>query len=121
MKTIKISYWAVTGLLAAMYLMSASMYVFNHSYVAAEVVKMGFPTFIIYPLAGLKLIGAIVLLIPKKSSIKEWVYSAMFFNILLAFGGHLNANDGEFGGAVIAMVLLLSSYFLSKKLFLKKA
>lgn len=121
MKAIKISYWVITGLLSAMYLMSASMYVFNNEQIAGLFTNMGFPTFIIYPLAGVKLAGVIVLLTQKKSAIKEWVYSAMFFNILLAFGAHVNIGDGQQGGAIMAMILLLSSYFLGKKLFNQKA
>lgn len=116
-KAFKISYWVVTVLLSIMYLMSASMYVFNHSEIVAAFTTMGFPVFIIYPLAGLKLIGVIVLLTQKKSALKEWVYAAMFFNILLAFGAHINAADGQQGGAIMAMILLLTSYFLGKKVF----
>lgn len=121
MKAIKISYWVVTGLLSAMYLMSASMYVFQYDTMSELFTTMGFPTFIIYPLAGLKLAGVLVLLTQKKSAIKEWVYSAMFFNLLFAFGAHVNIGDGQQGGAIMAMILLLSSYFLGKKLFNQKA
>lgn len=40
----------------------------------------------------------------------------LLFNIALAFFAHLMADDGEQIGALIAMVLLLSSYFLGKKI-----
>lgn len=117
MKTIKISYWVTTGLLCALYLFSAGMYFFNYEHVSSEFIKTGFPTYIIYPLAILKLIAIVVWLTQKQSAIKEWVYSAAFFNMVLAFSAHISVSDGEQGAAVIGIVLLFSSYFLGKKLY----
>lgn len=116
MKAIKISYWVSTGLLSAMYVLSAGMYFFNYTHVFEEFTKLGFPTYIIYPLAVLKLTGVVMLLSQKQSSIKDWVYSAMFFNAVLAASAHLNIGDGQHIGAVIALVLILASFFLGKKL-----
>lgn len=117
MKTKKIIYWAATGLLSAMMLMSAGMYIFNHE----EIVKMfeafGYPSYIIYPLALAKIAGVAVLLTQKQSNLKEWAYSAFFFEFILAFFAHYMIGDGEQMGAVIAMVLLLTSYFMGKKVF----
>ena len=44
----KIIYWIATGLLSAMMLMSAGMYIFNNDTVTTVFTKLGFPTFIIY-------------------------------------------------------------------------
>ena len=57
MKKFKIGFWISTGLLSAMMLMSASMYVFNHEEIAGLFTKFGYPTYIIYPLAVAKLTG----------------------------------------------------------------
>lgn len=120
MKTIKISYWATTGLLSALFLFSAGMYFFNYDHVSAEFIKLGHPTYIVYPLAVLKIIAVVVLLSQKQSSIKDWVYSALFFDALLAFAAHTHVQDGEQGAALIGMVLVLSSFFLGKKLYATK-
>ncbi|ANW97490.1 hypothetical protein AXE80_09720 [Wenyingzhuangia fucanilytica] len=96
------------------------MYFFNHEQVSQEFINLGFPLYIIYPLGVLKIAGVIVLLTQKQSSLKDWVYSAMFFNALLAGSAHVVVNDGEQMGAIIALILILSSFFLGKKLYSTK-
>jgi len=62
-----------------------------------------------------KVLGIIALLVPVKGVLKEWAYAGLFYNFILAFLVHYAANDGEGGGAVIALVLLIISYFLGKQ------
>ena len=119
-KTNKIIYWASTSLLSALLLMSAGMYVFNNEMVQGLFTSFGYPTYIIYPLAVLKIAAVIVLLSQKQSNIKEWAYSALFFEFILAFFAHVMINDGEQMASIIAMVLLLVSYFFGKKIFTSK-
>lgn len=92
------------------------MYIFNHEEIAKTFEALGFPLFIIYPLAIAKISAVAVLLIPKKSFLKDWAYSALFFNFLLAFGAHINIGDGDQMGAVIATILLFTSFITYKKL-----
>ena len=116
MKTIKITYWATTGLLSALMIMSAGMYLFTHEEAVTSFQNLGFPTFIIYPLAFAKIAGVIVLLMPKRSFLKHWAYSAFFFNFLIALGAHLVVSDGMHMIAVIAILLLLTSFYTYLKL-----
>lgn len=120
MKTNKIIYWTATGLLSALLLMSAGMYVFNNQEVQGMFVNFGYPIYIIYPLAVLKIAAIVVLVTQKQLKIKEWAYSALFFEFILAFFAHVMIGDGEQMGAIIAMVLLLVSYFFGKKVFTPK-
>lgn len=115
MKKIKITYWVSTGLLSFLMLGSAGMYIFNHAEITKTFTTLGFPTFIIYPLAIAKVTGIIVLWTSKNQFLKEWAYAGFLFNFLLAFGAHVSIGDGEFGGAVLAVVLLFTSYFTWKK------
>lgn len=116
MKKTKIIYWIATGLLSAMVLMSASMYVLSNAMVQEVFGKLGFPTFIIYPLAFLKFSGVIVITLSKNKTLKEWAYAGFFFNFLLAFGAHVNIGDGEAVPALVAEALLFVSYVFGKKL-----
>ncbi len=111
----KYAYWIITGLFCAMMIFSSVMYLFNYEYISSEVVKLGFPTWIIYPLAALKLGGVVTILIRKNRSLVEWAYAGFFFNIMLALIGHVTIADGEQWGAVVALSLCLASYFLGKK------
>jgi len=119
MKTTKILYWTSTGLLSALLVMSAGMYVFNNAEVSKLFMGFGYPVYIIYPLAIAKIGAVIVLLSQKKSTIKEWAYSALFFDFILAFFAHFMISDGDQIGALIAMVLLIVSYVFGNKLFNK--
>lgn len=116
-KTTKIIYWSSTILLSALLVMSAGMYVFDNEVVAGMFTSFGYPTYIIYPLAVAKIAAVIVLISQKQSIIKEWAYSALFFEFILAFFAHFMIGDGEQVGAVIAMTLLVVSYIFGRKLF----
>lgn len=115
MKTQKIIYYVLTGLFTALMLFSTSMYIFNHEEIVKGFTSFGYPTYIIYPLAAAKLLGLITIWQPKYKTIKEWAYAGFFFNIVLAFFAHYMISDGEQMGALIALVLLLASYYFGKK------
>lgn len=115
MKKFKIGFWISTGVLSAMLLMSAGMYIFNHEEIAGLFTKFGYPSYIIYPLALAKTTGVTVLVLSKNSKIREWAYVGFFFNFVLAFFAHFQIGDGEQAGALVALVLLFLSYFFDYK------
>lgn len=115
MKTQKILYWIATGLLSLMLLGSATMYFVKHADITLVFENLGFPAWIVYPLAICKIAAVAVILSNKGGVLKQWAYAGLFFNLTLAFFAHLMVGDGDQFGALIAMVLLLSSYFLGKK------
>lgn len=116
MKTKKIIYWISTGLLSAMLLMSAGMYLFKTDDISALFTSFGYPTYLIFPLAFAKIAAVAALWIPKLDKLKQWAYSALFFEFILAFFAHYMVGDGEQMGAVLALVLLLTSFFMQGKL-----
>ena len=84
--------------------------------------NFGYPTYIIYPLAAAKVAAVIVLLTQKQSKLKEWAYSALFFEFILAFFAHYMIGDGGQTAAVIAIVLLSVSNVFGSRIFnLKQA
>lgn len=76
--------------------------------------NMGYPTYLIYPLAIAKILGLVVIWGNFSRSLKEWAYAGFFFNALLAFFAHYMVSDGQHMGAVIAFVAVLLSYFMGK-------
>jgi len=116
MKTIKIIYYVSTGLLTLLMLYSAGMYFFMHEAVATMFANFGYPTYIIYPYAIAKLLGLIALWFIANKTIKEWAYAGFFFAFILAFFAHIMIGDGEQMGAILAMVLLITSYITNKKI-----
>lgn len=115
MKAQKIIYYVTTGLLSLMLIGSAAMYIFKNEDISQLFTSFGYPTYIIYPLAIAK-ISAVIVLWTKLKTIKEWAYSALAFEFLLAFFAHFMIGDGEQTGAIIALVLLFTSYFTAKSL-----
>ncbi|MGH1365426.1 MAG: DoxX family protein [Calditrichia bacterium] len=113
----KIIYWASTGLLTLLMLFSAGMYIFNNEEIQGAFTGLGFPTYIIYPLAIAKLLGLVAIWTRKSETLKEWAYAGFFFNFVLAASAHMNIGDGEAGGAMFAIVLALVSYIYEKKVF----
>lgn len=111
----KIIFYISTGLLTALMLFSVSMYFFNHDQVSSMFTDFGYPTYIIYPYAIAKLLGLFAIWNPNFKTIKEWAYAGFFFAFILAFFAHYMIGDGEQTGALIALILLITSYIFNKK------
>ena len=120
-KVTRIVYYAVTALFSLLMLMSAGMYIFAHDLAVANFNIVQFPTFIIYPLAIAKILGITAIWVNKYKRLKEWAYAGFTFNALLAIGAHLNVNDGEHMGGVMALVLVLTSYIFYRRMESQKA
>lgn len=115
MKTTKIIYYISTGLLTLLVLFSSGMYLFNYEEVAKMFVNFGYPTYIIYPYAVAKILGIVALWFISIKTIKEWAYAGFFFAFIFAFFAHVMIGDGEQMAAIIAFVLLITSYITYKK------
>lgn len=111
MKGKRITFYISTGLLSLLMLISAGMYFFNTAGVGQAFTALGYPTYLIYPLATAKILGLIAIWANTSSTLKEWAYAGFFFDTVLAFFAHIMAADGSFPGALIGMVLVLVSYF----------
>ena len=116
MKRDKIIYYISTGLLTLLMLFSAGMYIFNHAMVETMFIGFGYPTYIIYPLAGAKILGLFAIWNPKFTVLKDWAYAGFFFDFVLAYFAHKMINDGDEVVAIIAIVLLTVSYIFRKRI-----
>lgn len=82
MKIVKPAFYISTGLLTALMLYSVYNYFFNFEQTTAHFVSLGYPVYLIYPLATLKLTGLLIIwFLPAFKSLREWVYAG-FFSIL---------------------------------------
>lgn len=119
MKLLRIIYWIATILLSLMMLFAAYTDIFNHAYALEIFKRLGFPAYIIFPLAVAKVLGVVAILTKKSRTLKEWAYAGFFFNFILAASAHLNAGDGAEGAAPAfgALLLLCISYFTDRKIY----
>lgn len=107
----------VTGLFSVMMVGGASMYFLQNDQVREAFTNLGYPTFIIYPLAIAKLLGIVAIWTNQSKMLKEWAYAGFVFDFLLAISSHLNVSDGEQWGAVVALILVSISYYYHRKLY----
>ena len=103
-----IIYWLATGLLCLLMLFSASMYFMRYEMVAGFFEYLGYPTYIIYPLAVAKILGVIAILSDKNRTLTEWAYAGFFFDLVLATAAHIHAADGSYMSIAGLALLILS-------------
>ncbi len=114
-------YRIVTFLFTGLIGMGVVLYFVQHDEISIAFTLLGFPTFIIYPLAIAKILGLTAIWIDKSTQLREWAYAGFTCNLSLAVAAHLNVNDGEFGGAAVALLLLATSYIFHRRISSKKA
>ncbi len=112
MNTKKIAYWLVTILMCCLFLYSAQMYFFNTEMVKGFFEMLNFPTWVVIPLAILKVAGVIVVLTDFNSVLREWAYAGFFYDVVLATGAHYHAGDGLVGLSFYGIFLVLGSRLL---------
>ena len=117
MKTNKIIYWTATTIVSIMMVFSAYSYLANPA-IAQAFHHLGFPDYFRVELAIAKLIGAVLLLAPFATRIKEWVYAGFAITFISAFVAHTVSGDPVANrlGPVVFLILLVTSYITYHKL-----
>ena len=115
MKKIKILHWVFTVLISGLLVMSASMYILKHDEVAPVFAKLGFPIWLMIPMAVAKFSAVTMLITKFNKTLTEWAYAGLFFNLLLAVGAHAAIGE-NIAAPAVAATLLLGSYFSWKKI-----
>jgi hypothetical protein len=122
MKKVKIAYWVFTALVSLMMLMSAFMYLASPQ-MSAAFAHIGFPQYFRIELAVAKMLGVIILLLPRAAvRLKEWAYAGFGFAFVSALIAHISVGDraNVWIGPLIAMGLLAGSYITYIRLNEKK-
>ncbi len=111
----KYMYWISTVGLFSMLILTGILYMVFYTNLVIYFENYGYPTYLIYPLAILKIIGSIVILVHKRSLLKELAYAGFFFNFILAFFAHVMIAEFD-PFPTIFMLLLITSYYTGKKI-----
>ena len=109
MNTNKIIYWAATAIMCLLFAFSAGMYILNYEMITGYFPKLGFPAWIVAPLAAAKILGIIAVLTHKSKVLSEWAYAGFFFDAILAYAAHHMAADGGGMMSIIAIVATVVS------------
>ena len=111
----KIAYWLVTGLFCLMMLASAGFEIFAFGESLKMLQSLGFPNYIAYVLPITKILGVAAILSDYSRTLKEWAYAGFFFDFVLAALAHYFSNVPSPIFAIVALVLLMISYWLDRR------
>ena len=115
MKTVNIFYWITTGLLCLWMLFQAVMFIFYSDAFHEMFNILGMPLCLIIPLGVAKLLAIIAILSNLSPMLKQLAYAGLTLDFIAAIGAHLNAQDGKWIPAAIALGLLAIVVWLNQK------
>lgn len=75
---------------------------------------LGYPAYLIYPLAFMKLLGITAIISKQSKTFMEWAYAGFLFTSLAALASHIVTGAGSFIPALMAIVLIITSYISNK-------
>lgn len=110
----KTAYWLATGIILFLLSWAAISYHIIHDTQAGFFEAFGYPTYLIYPLAWLKILAIVVIVTHRYNDLRDMVYAAYFINMVLALVGHIQYGD-FFGHALVGLVALPVSYLLGNR------
>jgi uncharacterized membrane protein YphA (DoxX/SURF4 family) len=112
----KIIYWIATAWLALGMLSTGLVQLFKAKEGQGGVdmiTHLGYPVYLLTLLATWKILGVIVLLIPKFPLLKEWAYAGFFFVMSGAIFSHTAVGDpvNELFPSILLLVLTIVSWY----------
>jgi len=110
----KIIYWIATLLMFALMALAIVNYHLQYETMAGFFEAFGYPKYVVYPLAYLKLIALIAILTNRYRNLKDIAYGAYFINMVAATYAHLLAGDNPVH-AYVGLVVIPVSYILSNR------
>lgn len=122
----KIIYWVATIFLSFGMLAGGIQQLLQIGGYNEIVTKLGYPLYLLSIIGTWKILGVVVILIPKYKLVKEWAYAGFFFVMTGAAISHIIVGQ-SFVEAMPALVLLVaiivSWYFrpADRKLIIEKA
>jgi hypothetical protein len=104
--------WTVTGLMAALLLLSAVPDVLRIPDALAVFRHLGYPPYLLVFLGTAKILGVVAVLLPGLPRLKEWAFAGLTFDVTGALYSHLSVGDPPraWTPAVIALALAGGSY-----------
>ena len=102
----------ITGLMAALLLLSAVPDVLGVPGAVAVFRHLGYPPYLLIFLGTAKMLGVAAVLVPGLPRIKEWAFAGLTFDVTGALYSHLSIGDppDAWMPALVALVLVSGSY-----------
>ncbi|OAD90457.1 MULTISPECIES: DoxX family protein [Aequorivita] len=110
----KTIYWIATGLLSALFLYSAFMYLTDTAVIEGYYQDYQYPSYLVIPMALAKILAIVFILLRKPKWVMEWAYAGLFFDMVLASFVHYRVDDPGITLPLLGILFLLISYFFGK-------
>jgi uncharacterized membrane protein YphA (DoxX/SURF4 family) len=117
MRTTRILYWILTGLMAAFMLLSAIPDVLRIPAAVDVFAHLGYPTYLLPFIGVAKILGVVAVLVPGFQRLKEWAYAGLVFDLVGALYSHVAVGDppGSWVFPIIGLLLVFGSYLVHRK------
>jgi hypothetical protein len=105
------------GLLCLVFVASAALTIADPNGTRVTSAELGFPTFLaVYPLAAAKLAAVVAILWRKSKVLTHFAFAGLLYDMLLALGGHIDANDFPAGFlAVFGLIVWGFAFWVSEQ------
>jgi len=112
MKTARFIRWTVTGLMAALMLLSAVPDLLQVPGAVSVFRHLGYPSYLLVFLGTAKTLGVLAVLGPVAPRVKEWAFAGLTFDVTGALYSHLSVGDppAVWAPALAGLALLAGSY-----------
>ena len=110
----KIAYWGATGLVGSVTLLAAFSYLTTAPQAVENFRHVGYPQQLRVLLGIGKLAGAIVLLLPRLPTLKEWAYAGFTFMWIAASVAHYLAGDKPLFLLPVALIAMLTVSYVTR-------
>jgi uncharacterized membrane protein YphA (DoxX/SURF4 family) len=110
----KITFWIITGLLAAQSMIAGFVYLSGNASAVEGFTHVGYPQQLRIILGIAKPLGGLALLIPGFFKLKEWAYAGFTFAWICACVAHYLAHDGSKALLPLILILLLGISYVTR-------
>ena len=110
----KIAYWGATGLVGIVTLLAAFAYLTTAPQAVENFRHVGYPQQLRVLLGIAKLAGALVLIVPRLPTLKEWAYAGFTFMWIAAVVAHYLAGDGAMSLLPLALLGSLAVSYVTR-------
>jgi hypothetical protein len=117
MKKVNILYWIFTAPVLVILAIGAVFEIISYPEAIQQVTRLGYPGFLVPFLGAAKLLGIVVIVIPRYRLLKEWAYAGIAFDLLGALYSTIAIRDSWSNciGIILPVLFLSGSYLLYHK------
>ena len=107
-------FWLATAYV--LYLLGFAVWAYHakHEAIAGFFTTLGYPSYLVYPLAYLKLLVILIIVTHRYNDLRDMAYAGYFINMMMALAGHA-IYGGSYVHAAIGGVCLVISYLLGNQ------